>query len=268
MKKVLIYHILFVIIALCLCSGKSPAQSKEYTKTLKQGDKSSFTNPIVVGSYADPTVIRMGGKEFYMYVTSGIVRGYKSTDLINWDRIGNSSSQVFTERPDFTDDKVNDTGMWAPDINYFDGKYVMYYSISKWGGGGATCGIGIGVSDKPQGGPFVPPVGNSNGKLFVSSEIGVHNSIDPCFFEENGKRYLFWGGSFYGIYMTELTEDGMAVKDLTKKTLIAGRSFEAAYVHKRGNYYYLFTSTGACCEGMNSSYKVMVGRSQSLEGHI
>ncbi|SBV98165.1 family 43 glycosylhydrolase [uncultured Dysgonomonas sp.] len=236
--------------------------SKQYRVTLKQGNQAILTNPVIVGSYADPTVIRVG-KEFYLYVTSGRVRGYKSTDLINWPRIGGSKSEVFDKRPDFTDDDVNDTGMWAPDINYYDGKYVMYYAISKWSGG-ATCGIGVGVSDKPEG-PFVPPAGNSNGKLFVSAEIGVHNSIDPCFVEEDGKRYLFWG-SFYGIYMTELTADGMAVKDLTKKTLIAGKSFEAPYIHKRGKYYYLFVSTGACCEGMTSSYKVMVGRSESLSG--
>ncbi len=187
--------------------------SKEFTVRLKQGNEYYLTNPIVAGSYADPTVIRMGNT-FYLYVTSGRVRGYKSTDLVNWSRIAGSSSEVFSERPDFTEDNVSETGMWAPDINYFDGKYVMYYSISKWGGG-ATCGIGVGISDLAQG-PFLPPPGNPNGKLFVSGEIGVHNSIDPCFFEEDGKRYLFWG-SFYGIFVTELTADGMAVKDMNKR---------------------------------------------------
>jgi arabinan endo-1,5-alpha-L-arabinosidase len=236
--------------------------SKEFTVRLKQGNENYLTNPIIVGSYADPTIIRVG-KEFYLYVTSGRVRGYRSTDMLNWNRIGGNVSEVFNTRPDFTDDNVSETGMWAPDINYFDGKYVMYYSISVWGGG-ATCGIGVGVSAKPEG-PFLFPEGNPNGKLFLSSEIGVHNSIDPCFYEENGRRYLFWG-SFHGIYVTELTADGMAVKDMSKKTKVAGNSFEATYIHKRGSYYYLFASTGACCEGMNSSYKVVVGRSTQLEG--
>lgn len=235
--------------------------SRQFTVKLKQGNEYYLENPIISGSYADPTVIRMGN-EFYVYVTGGRVRGYKSTNLLNWNRIG-SVSEVFTQRPDFTDDNVNETGMWAPDINYFDGKYVMYYSISKWGGG-ATCGIGIGIADLPQG-PFLPPPGNPNGKLFVSGEIGVHNSIDPCFFEEDGKRYLFWG-SWGGIHMTELTADGYAVKDMTKKKQVAGKSFEAVYIHKRGNYYYMFASIGACCEGMNSSYKVVVGRATQLDG--
>jgi hypothetical protein len=105
--------------------------SKEFTVNLKQNDREYLTNPIIVGSYADPTVIRVG-EEYYLYVTSGRVRGYRSPDMLNWEKIGGNVSEVFDERPDFTDDNVSETGMWAPDINYFDGKYVMYYSISKW----------------------------------------------------------------------------------------------------------------------------------------
>jgi arabinan endo-1,5-alpha-L-arabinosidase len=236
--------------------------SKNFTVTLEQSDEIYLTNPLLTGSYADPTVYHnKAQKEFYVYVTGARVRGYRSRDLVNWTPIKGTASEVFTTKPNITGESGAD--MWAPDINYFDGKYVMYCSMSVWGGG-ATCGIGVWVSSLPEG-PFLPPPGNSNGKLFVSSEIGVNNSIDPCFYEENGKRYLFWG-SFSGIYMTELTADGMAVKDLTKKTKVAGNSFEATYIHKRGNYYYLFASVGACCEGMSSSYKVVVGRSQTLEG--
>src|SRR5690606_37668962 len=234
--------------------------SRTYTVRLEQGDFVAIKNPVLTGSYADPTVIHVGN-EFYTYVTSGRVRGYRSSDLINWRSIG-QPSEVFTTRPVFTADaNQNDVGMWAPDINHFDGRYVMYYSLSAWGGG-ATCGIGVAVSNKPQG-PFVPPAGNTNGKLFVSAEIGVHNSIDPCFYEENGKRYLFWG-SFFGMYMTELTADGMQIKDMNAKTKVAGDSFEGAYVHKRGNYYYLFASAGTCCDALNSTYRVVVGRSTNL----
>ncbi len=224
-----------------------------------------YTNPIIKGAYADPTVIRIGNK-FYVYVTDGNrTRGYESDDMITWGRINNASnSYVMSSKPTFTEDDPSTTGIWAPDINYFDGKYVLYYSVSGWGGG-ATCGIGVAVSDNP-GGPFVPPANNPSGKLFVSGEIGVNNSIDPCFVEaEDGTRYLFWG-SFNGIYMTELSPDGMRVADLAKKTLVAGKSFEAVYIHKRNDYYYMFTSAGSCCEGKNSTYKVMVGRSQFLTG--
>ena len=56
-------------------------------------------------------------------------------------------------------------GIWAPDINYINGKYVLYYAMSGWGGG-ATCGIGVAVCDKPTG-PF-----EDLGILFRSGDIG------------------------------------------------------------------------------------------------
>ncbi len=76
---------------------------------------------------------------------------------------------------------------------------------------------------------------------------------------------MFWG-SFNGIYAVELTTDGLKVKDMSQKKRIAGNAFEAAYVHKRGGYFYLFASIGACCEGDNSTYKVVVGRSANVLG--
>ena len=43
-------------------------------------------------------------------------------------------------------------------------------------------------------------------------------------------------------------------------------SYEAPYIHKRGDYYYLFCSTGTCCDGLNSTYTTVVARSTSLFG--
>ena len=54
--------------------------------------------------------------------------------------------------------------IWAPDINKIGDKYVMYYSMSTWGGEW-TCGIGIATADKPEG-PFT-----DLGKLFRSRKF-------------------------------------------------------------------------------------------------
>jgi arabinan endo-1,5-alpha-L-arabinosidase len=43
------------------------------------------------------------------------------------------------------------------------------------------------------------------------NEIGVQNSIDPFYIEDDGKKYLFWG-SFRGIYAIELNDDGLSLK--------------------------------------------------------
>ena len=54
-----------------------------------------------------------------------------------------------------------------------------------------------------------------------------------------------------------------AVGELTK---LADSNFEAAYVHERDGTYYLFVSSGSCCEGANSTYSTWVGRSEALLG--
>ena len=51
-----------------------------------------------------------------------------------------------------------------------------------------------------------------------------------------------------------------------KKKRIAGTAFEAVYIHKYGDYYYMFASIGSCCQGVKSTYKVVVGRSKKVWG--
>jgi arabinan endo-1,5-alpha-L-arabinosidase len=134
----------------------------------------------------------------------------------------------------------------------------MYYSMSVWGGEW-TCGIGIATSDKPEG-PYT-----DKGKLLRSNEINVQNSIDPFFIQDNGKNYLFWG-SFHGIYAIELTNDGLSIKQEAVKQQVAGTAYEGTYILKKDNYYYFFASVGTCCEGVNSTYTTVVGRSGNLFG--
>lgn len=215
----------------------------------------TYTNPVMHFDMPDPTVICVEDGSFYLYATEGhgysipIVRSY---DLVNWERVGTAFTKE--TRPSFEPKG----GLWAPDINRLKKQYVLYYAMSTWGGG-ETCGIGVATADQPQG-PF-----KDHGPLFRSNTINVFNSIDPEFVREKGRNYLFWG-SFGGIYVVELTKDGLAVKVGSRPKQIAGNLFEAAYIHKREGYYYLFASIGSCCEGLNSTYTTVVGRSRNLFG--
>lgn len=217
-------------------------------------DRGTYSNPVIAGSMPDPTIIKANDGYFYVYATENTrnVPIYKSRNLTGWEFVGTA----FTDetRPVF-EEKGR---VWAPDVNFIDGKYLLYYSMSVWGGE-ETCGIGVAVADKPEG-PF-----SDKGKLFRSNEIGVRNSIDPYYIEEAGQKFLFWG-SFHGIYAIGLSEDGLSVKEEATPQRIAGNAFEGVYIHKKGKFYYLFASVGRCCEGLNSSYELVVGRSDSLFG--
>lgn len=231
---------------------------------VKGDQKTQYINPVFEPILADPTVIRDEKTGyFYVYGTEdnwGDGKGnrlmpiLRSDDLVHWAEMGT----VFQEKPQWKDRG----GLWAPDINKINNQYILYYSYSLWGD--PDPGIGVAVA-KQAAGPF-----EDKGKLFVSSEVDVPNSIDPSLFEDGNKKFLIWGsfgeGETQGIHGIPLTSNGTAVPDLQQKFKIAAGDWEAAMIHKRDGYYYLFGSKGSCCEGANSKYHVMVARSKSLKG--
>ena len=223
-----------------------------FSVSLYAADK--YSNPVIDYSLPDPSIIKGEDGYFYLYATEDIrnLPIHRSKDLVNWEFLGTA----FTDesRPDFEPNG----GIWAPDINKIGDKYVLYYSMSVWGGEW-TCGIGCAVADRPEG-PF-----KDCGMMFRSNGIKVQNSIDPFYIEDNGHKYLFWG-SFRGIYAIELSEDGLSLKSGSSPVQIAGTAYEGTYIHKRGGYYYMFASIGSCCEGLKSTYTTVVGRSTSLFG--
>lgn len=223
-----------------------------------------YVNPVFEPILADPSVVRDPNTgDFYAYGTqdnwgdgqgSRLMPIVRSRDLVNWTLVG----QAFDTKPAWK----SEGGLWAPDVNYINGKYHLYYSYSTWGD--PNPGIGLALADEAKG-PFV-----DQGKLFDSADADVPNSIDPHYFEDGGKVYLFWG-SFsnaptQGTYGVELAADGLSVPDLSQKFKIAAGDVEAVMIHRRDGYYYFIGSKGSCCEGADSRYHVVVARSENLKG--
>ena len=210
--------------------------------------------PVIDMSAPDPTVIRAEDGTFYLYATEDMrnVPIFHSANLVDWKLVGTAFTD--NSRPKW----LPKGGIWAPDIQRVGGKYHLYYAKSVWGGEW-DAGIGVAVSNNPAG-PFV-----DRGCMFTSKQIGIQNCIDPFYIEDGGKKYLFFG-SFHGIYGVELTADGLHVKQGAKPREVAGTFMEATYIRRRGGYYYLFGSTGTCCEGARSTYRITIGRSKSLFG--
>ena len=224
----------------------------------------TYTNPVITfSSAADPTVIRTD-EGFYLYATqtnSYWIPIYFSKDLVNWE----FKRSAFRKATRPTEDVLPGGGaFWAPEIRYINGKYVLYFSWAKWGDGSISY-TAVPTSDSPVG-DFL------NAKpLLITDDFGS-NCIDQFYYEEDSKKYMFVG-SFNGIYVTELTDDGLSVKrgadgKPVLKKQVCGRAFEGTNIYKKGKYYYLFASINNCCpnNGMDSKYKVVVGRSENLLG--
>ena len=98
-----------------------------------------------------------------------------------------------------------------------------------------------------------PPSRTANG--------GYFGTIDPALLTAaDGKRYLYYGGFYGGISVTELTPDGLhAVGSPTQVTI--GDRYEGAYAVYRDGWYYLMGSSTNCCAGPTTGYSVFAGRS-------
>ncbi|MFT0585147.1 family 43 glycosylhydrolase [uncultured Bacteroides sp.] len=220
----------------------------------------TYTNPIISDkSVPDPSVIRAKDGYFYLYATQTKTYWmpvYRSKDLVNWEYQGTAFNKA-TE-PDLP----GGGAFWAPEIRFLNGKYVLYYSWAKMNGADISY-TAVAVGDTPMG-PFP-----DSKELIGNKEFGS-NCIDQFYYEEDGKKYMFFG-SFKGIYVTELEDDGLTVKlgndgKPTLKKQVCGNAFEGTNIYKKGKYYYLFASIGSCCNGVNASYQVVVGRSENLLG--
>jgi arabinan endo-1,5-alpha-L-arabinosidase len=282
-KSLLALFMTFLISAQIGCfGGESPQSSSSEDISSVESTISSevrathYTNPVFEPVLADPHIIKDDDGYFYVFGTQddgkwgddyGVryVPIIRSLDLVNWEYVG----QAFTlaKRPSWG---TIGAGIWAPDIAKVGDTYNLYYSLSTWGD--PNPGIGVATAPHPSG-PWT-----DRGMVLRSSMIGVNNSIDPTVFVAEGKVYMIWG-SFRGLYGVELTSDGLALKDgenaINTKVHIAGydtsrgwdgSTYEGAYVIYKDGFYYMFTSSGTCCEGYRSSYHVKVSRSTSPLG--
>jgi arabinan endo-1,5-alpha-L-arabinosidase len=210
----------------------------------------------------DPCIIKSGAA-YYVFSTHGGIFVRKSVDLQKWERDG----QVLPGVPAWAKDLVPEArDLWAPDISFFSGKLHLYYSVSSWGKNRSCIGLATNRTlDRAS-----PEFRWVDEGLVIASMPGRDgfNAIDPnVFCDDDGTIWLSFGSYFNGIQMVRLDPD--TGKPTGSPFVIArrkGGAIEAPFVIRRGRYYYLFVSVDRCCRGVESTYKIMVGRSPAVEG--
>jgi arabinan endo-1,5-alpha-L-arabinosidase len=154
--------------------------------------------------------------------------------------------------------------LWAPDITYIGGKYLMYYAASSFGSNHSAIFLASSTSGSP--GSWT-----NQGLVYSTTTSSDHNAIDPNLtVDQSGKWWLSLGSFWTGIKMIQLDPStGKRLASNTTLYSLASRSstaIEAPSIIYHAGYYFLFTSWDLCCKGVNSTYKIAVGRSTSITG--
>lgn len=223
------------------------------------GQKSG--NPLFPGWYADPEATIFNG-EYWIYPTYSslyenqvFLDAFSSPDLVNWTKHHNII--------DTTAVKWAKKAMWAPAITKKDDKYFLFFAANDIQNNEEVGGIGIGVSDKPEG-----PYKDYLGKPLLDK---IHNGAQPIdqfiFKDVDDTYYMIYGGwrhcnivklndDFTGFIPFE---DGEVFKEITPE----GGYVEGSVMFIRDGKYYFMWSEGGW--GL-PNYKVAYGIADSPVG--
>lgn len=217
----------------------------------------------------DPAIIkcRTDGR-YYIFSTGRGLPIRRSSDLVTWESVG----RVFeTAVPAWAAKEVpGTTAIWAPDISFFNGRYHLYYSVSTFGSQRSCIGVATNTTLDPAEASYKWV---DQGKVIESAEGKTDfNAIDPAaFVDKDGTVYLAWGSYWDGLKMCHLdAKTGKPEPDDSRRYSLArhpeGAVIEAAFIIYREGWYYLFASYDSCCDGVESTYNVRVGRAEKVTG--
>ncbi len=206
----------------------------------------------------DPTIINENGTWWQFQTGPGIYGKVSRNGGLNWEPLASILSSKLSWWSQYVPNQVG-TDVWAPDVEVYNGRAYLYYSISTFGSKVSAIGL-LSASSVAAGG------WRDDGLVISTNSSSNYNAIDPdLVIDATGAPWLAFGSWNTGIKLTRL---GSNMKPTGSLYSIASRSggIEAPTIVQRNGYYYLFVSTGTCCQGVNSTYQIRYGRSTSITG--
>jgi hypothetical protein len=198
-------------------------------------------NPVFPGWYADPEGI-VFDNQYWIYPTYSstyeqqvFMDAFSSPDLVHWSKHNHviDTAQI----------KWAKKAMWAPAIIKKDNKYFMFFGANDIQNNTTVGGIGIGVSDKPEG-----PFHDYLGKPLLDKFYNGAQPIDQFVFQDiDNQYYLIYGGwSHCNIAKMQSDfkaftpfNDGITFKEITPSGYVEG-----PFMFRRNNKYYFMWSEG------------------------
>ena len=196
----------------------------------------------------DPSTIMESDGKYYTFGTGG--GGLISEDGWTW----NSGA----ERPG---------GGAAPDAIKIGDRYLVVYGATGGGLGGGHNGKILTMWNKTLD-PNSPDFEFSEPILVAQSDgVEDNDAIDPGLLLDpnDGRLWCSYGTYFGFIRLIELDPNTGARIDGNEAIDIA-IDCEATDLEYRDGWYYLLGTHGTCCDGANSTYNIIVGRSKNVTG--
>lgn len=196
----------------------------------------------------DPSTIMECDGKYYTFGTGG--GGLISEDGWNWN--GGA---------------VRPGGGAAPDAMKIGDRYLIAYSSTGGGLGGGHAGRILTMWNKTLD-PGSPEFSYSEAVEVASSDVDEDcDAIDAGLFMDlvTGRLWCTYGTYFGFIRIIELDPRTGARLEGNEPVDVA-IDCEATTVIYRNGWYYLLGTHGTCCDGVNSTYNIVVGRSRNVTG--
>ncbi len=211
--------------------------------SIAQQKKEYSGNPVIQGWNADPEAKIFEG-QYWIYPTYSApydeqvhMDAWSSKDLVHW-----------TKHPDIIDTasiKWAKRAMWAPAVTEMGGKYYFFFGANDIHDDKKEIGgIGVGVSDKPEG-----PFKDYLGKPLIGKIYNGAQPIDQFIFKDkDGQYYIIYGGwqhcniaklnkDFTGFIPFD---DGVTYKSITPQDYVEG----SVMFTRKGKYYLMWSEGG------------------------
>lgn len=217
----------------------------------------TFRNPILPGSYPDPSICRVGNDFYLVTSTFEYFPGLpiqRSTDLVDWRPIGHVIDRA--DQLDFDDIKAS-AGLFAPTIRYAAG---VFYVVCTLIGGHGDAGHFV-VTAEHAAGPWSNPVWLRDADGFDPSLL--FDDDGRVWFcaakqEDEAGHTVIWVQEF-DVRSSQLVGER---HEVWRGALCDARWSEGPHIYRVGDTCYLLTAEG----GTSQNHAVMVARSDRPTG--
>lgn len=252
----------------------------------------------------DPVMIKQNDT-YYLFQTGKGIPVQSSKDLKSWKEekpvFANTPEWVYKTVP-----RGFDGNIWAPDIIFHKGTYYLYYSVSAFGRNTSAIAVatnktlhpddpnfkwedqGIVIQSVPgrdmwnaidanvafddEGTPWMAFGSFWQGIKLVKLEPNMTSIVSDSTQEwytiaARERNWLVDERDAGDAANPELDYETLYTPELLEMNRnMKNGSIEAPFIFKKNGYYYLFVSWDRCCQGVNSTYKILVGRSRDITG--